>query len=270
MEMRTSKPKAGNKYYTRKSSGGYNGAVKGKPTDACDVLANCVGYANGRFAEIIGKDKIEYQLVSNAENFIEHAKEYGLPVVDYPTLGGIMVWQKGNTLNGSDGAGHVAIVERIDGANQIYTSESGYNSKPFWNSKRNNNNGRWGQRDTYTFRGCIVNPAIGDVHYEEPKPEPVPEPIPEPPKPEPIPEPTPAPIVKEFKVGDTVTVNGVGTASSDGSGAKTRRFVDHKMKIIGISSNVTRPNRYALNQYNRGNVNDWSAVTAWFSEDSLS
>ena len=139
MEMRTSKPQAGNKYYTRKASGGYNGAVKGKPTDACDVLANGVGYANGRFAEIIGKNKIEYQLVSNAENFIEHAKDYGLPVVDYPTLGGIMVWQKGSTLNGSDGAGHVAIVERIDGANQIYTSESGYNSKPFWNSKRNNN-----------------------------------------------------------------------------------------------------------------------------------
>ena len=251
MEMRTSKPQAGNKYYTRKASGGYNGAVKGKPTDACDVLANCVGYANGRFAEIIGKNKIEYQLVSNAENFIEHAKNYGLTVVNYPTLGGIMVWQKGNTLDGSDGAGHVAIVERIDGANQIYTSESGYNSKPFWNSKRNNNNGRWGQKDTYTFRGCIVNPAIGDVHYEEPKPEPKPE-----------------PVVVEFKEGDTVIVNGVGTSGSDGSGRKTGNFKDRKMKIIAINKGAK--NAYACNQYNEGKVRDYSKVTAWFSKDSLS
>ena len=251
MEMRTSKPQAGNKYYTRKASGGYNGAVKGKPTDACDVLANCVGYANGRFAEIIGKNKIEYQLVSNAENFIEHAKNYGLTVVDYPTLGGIMVWQKGNTLDGSDGAGHVAIVERIDGANQIYTSESGYNSKPFWNSKRNNNNGRWGQKDTYTFRGCIVNPAIGDVHYEEPKPEPKPE-----------------PVVVEFKEGDTVIVNGVGTSGSDGSGRKTGNFKDRKMKIIAINKGAK--NAYACNQYNEGKVRDYTKVTAWFSKDSLS
>lgn len=58
--------------------------------------------------EIIGKDKIEYQLVCNAENFIEKAKAYGLKVVDYPTLGGIMVWRKGASLSGNDGAGHVA------------------------------------------------------------------------------------------------------------------------------------------------------------------
>lgn len=59
------------------------------------------------FGEIIGKDKIEYQLVCNAENFIEKAKNYGLQVVNYPTLGGIMVWQKGS-LSSRDGAGHVA------------------------------------------------------------------------------------------------------------------------------------------------------------------
>lgn len=163
MEIRTTKPSKGNKYYTRKSSGGYSLAVKGKPTDSCDVLANCVGYANGRFAEIQGKNKIEYQLVCNAENFIEKAKSYGLEISNVPTLGGIMVWQKGATLNGSDGAGHVAIVERIDNSNQIYTSESGYNSSAFWNSIRTNNNGRWGIGSGYKFRGCIVNPAIGKI-----------------------------------------------------------------------------------------------------------
>lgn len=164
---RTTKPEKGNPYYNTKANGGYSNAIVGKPTDkGCNVLANCVGYANGRFAEIIGKKEIEYQLVCNAENFIEKAKSYGLKISQKPTLGGIMVWQKGATLNGSDGAGHVAINERIDNANQIYTSESGYNSSAFWNSTRTNNNGRWGQSSAYKYLGCIVNPAIGEEEQQ--------------------------------------------------------------------------------------------------------
>lgn len=175
MEMRTSKPSAGNKFYNTTSRGGYSQCIQGSPTDAgCNVLANCVGYACGRFNEIIGSMKYPY-LNCNAENFIERAKKYGLTVVSYPTLGGIMVWQKGATLSGNDGAGHVAVVERIDGANKILTSESGYGSRTaFWNSVRTNSNGRWGLGSGYTFRGCIVNPAIGDVHYVEPVPTPAP------------------------------------------------------------------------------------------------
>lgn len=166
--MRTSKPNAGNKFYNNGNNGGYSWCINGSPTDkGCNVLANCVGYACGRFNEIIGSMKYK-TLCCNAENFIERAKQAGLQVVSYPTLGGIMVWQKGATLSGNDGAGHVAVVERIDSANQIYTSESGYGSSAFWNSIRKNNNGRWGLGNGYTFRGCIVNPAIGDVHYVAP------------------------------------------------------------------------------------------------------
>lgn len=169
MEMRTSKPSAGNKFYNTKSKGGYSTCIQGYPTDAnCNVLANCVGYACGRFNEIIGSMKYP-ALNCNAENFIERAKSLGLSIVSYPSLGGIMVWQKGSTLSGNDGAGHVAIVEKIIDGNTIYTSESGYGSKTaFWNSTRNNNNGRWGLASGYTFRGCIVNPVIGDVHYVAP------------------------------------------------------------------------------------------------------
>ena len=163
MKIRTSKPESGNKFYTTKSKGGYSTCIKGHPTDSCDVLANCVGYACGRFNEIIGSMKYP-SLNCNAENFIERAKNtYGLEVSPVPTLGGIMVWQKGATLNGNDGAGHVAIVERIDSNNQIYTSESGYDSAAFWNTLRTNSNGRWGIGSGYTFRGCIINPAIGKV-----------------------------------------------------------------------------------------------------------
>lgn len=168
MQMRTSKPGAGNKFFITTGAGGYSYCIVGKPTDSqCNVLSNCVGYACGRFNEIIGSMKYPY-LNCNAENFIERAKSAGLQVVSYPTLGGIMVWQKGDTLSGNDGAGHVAVVERIDSANQIYTSESGYGGSAFWNSIRKNTNGRWGIGNGYSFRGCIVNPAIGDVHYTEP------------------------------------------------------------------------------------------------------
>lgn len=162
--MRTSKPSSGNKFYIRKANGGYSTCIQGSPTDSeCNVLANCVGYACGRFNEIIGSMKYP-SLNCNAENFIERAKNtYGLEVSNVPTLGGIMVWQKGSTLGSSDGAGHVAIVEKIIDSNTIYTSESGYGSSAFWNSTRKNSNGRWGLASGYTFRGCIVNPAIGKV-----------------------------------------------------------------------------------------------------------
>lgn len=162
--MRTCKPGAGNKFYNNGNNGGSSWCVNGNPTDkSCNVLANCVGYACGRFNEIIGSFNYK-TLCCNAENFIEKAKEAGLKISPVPTLGGIMVWKKGATLSGSDGAGHVAIVERIDNANQIYTSESGWGSStPFWNQIRKNDNGRWGIGSGYTFRGCIVNPAIGEV-----------------------------------------------------------------------------------------------------------
>ena len=162
--MRTSKPSSGNKFYIRKANGGYSTCIQGKPTDSqCNVLANCVGYACGRFNEIIGSMKYP-SLNCNAENFIERAKNtYGLEISDVPTLGGIMVWQKGNTLSGNDGAGHVAVVEKIIDNNTIYTSESGYGSSAFWNSTRRNSNGRWGLGSGYKFRGCIVNPAVGKI-----------------------------------------------------------------------------------------------------------
>lgn len=167
MKIRTTKPK-NNKYYLRKASGGYSDAIKGYPCDPkADVLSNCVGYANSRFAEIQGKKKIEYQLVCNAENFIERAKAMGLKISKTPVVGGIMVWQKGATLNNYDGAGHVAIVEKIIDEDTIYTSESAYAGTAFFNATRSNKNGRWGMGEGYKFRGCIVNPA---VKAEKPKP----------------------------------------------------------------------------------------------------
>lgn len=170
MNVRTTKPTSGNKFFITKSKGGYSTCIQGSPTDSqCNVLSNCVGYACGRFNEIIGAMKYP-SLNCNAENFIERAKNtYGLEISSVPTLGGTMVWQKG-TLSGNDGAGHVAVVEKIIDSNTIYTSESGYGGSAFWNSTRRNTNGRWGLGSAYTFRGCIVNPAIGKVVAPTPTP----------------------------------------------------------------------------------------------------
>lgn len=73
----------------------------------------------------------------------------------------------------------------------------------------------------------------------------------------------------EINLGDTVIVNGHGCASSTGSGSKTRTYTNTEMKVIMISGNVNRPNRYALNQYNKGNINDATAVTGWFSINDI-
>ena len=53
--IRTTRPHKDDKYFVRKASGGYSTCIQGKPTDKeCDVLSNCVGYANGAFNEELG------------------------------------------------------------------------------------------------------------------------------------------------------------------------------------------------------------------------
>lgn len=236
--VRTNKPEAGNKNFIRKASGGWNTCIKGKPTDAdCDVLSNCVGYASGRFNEIynevMGTTGCKYTTLNcNAENFIERAKSAGLEVVDYPTLGGIMVMQKGSTLSGSDGAGHVFIPEKIleygsNGyASKIYTSESNYGREAFFNATRTNSNGRWGLSSNYSFRGCIVNPAVGtEGTYKEPETT----------EPE-------IPTTYKFNIGDKVVISGSLYTSSNAknpAGSVTNKI-----------TNITRIAEGAKHPYN--------------------
>lgn len=225
--IRKTKPEAGNKYYIKRGYGGWSGCIIGKPTDKdCNVLANCVGHACGRFneiySEIIGYEGMKFpDLSCNAENFIERAKKfYNLEVVDYPVLGGIMVMQKGATLSGNDGAGHVFVVEDIYDDGSIYTSESGYGGKAFWNSRRYNTNGRWGHGSGYKFRGCIVNPAIGKVTKRE-KPE------------EPSTE-------TNFKIGDEVIISGNLYVSSNATSA-SGSIKNKTTKITRIATGAKHP-----------------------------
>ena len=162
MKIRTSKPEKGNKYYITKSKGGYSNAIVGSPTDKdCNVLANCVGYAYGRFNEIGGYGYCKYLAPVNAENFIQY--KGSCKVGQTPKAGAVMVWQKGATLSGSDGAGHVAIVEKVISSTKVYTSESGWGSStPFWNATRSKGSGNWGAGSGYKFLGFIYNPAVKD------------------------------------------------------------------------------------------------------------
>ena len=164
MEMRTTKPGKGNKYYIRKAQGGYSNAIYGKPTDSeCNVLANCVGYAYGRFNEIGGYGYCKYLAPVNAENFMDYKGSCKTGMT--PKVGACMVWEGKGDL-----AGHVAIVEKVYDNNHVYTSESGYGSSAFWNQHRYNNNGRWGCGSNYSFKGFIYNPAVKEEPTPAPKP----------------------------------------------------------------------------------------------------
>ena len=230
MEIRTKKPEVGNKFYNTKSNGGYSTCIQGKPTDkGCNVLANCVGYACGRFNEIIGEMKYP-SLNCNAENFIERAKNtYGLEVGQTPKVGAIMCWQHG-TLSGSDGAGHVAIVEKVISNTEVYTSESSYGGAAFFNATRKKGTGKWGISN-YTFRGFIYNPAI---------------------KPEPTPTPTPS---DKFNIGDKVVINGALYVSSTSSSPASS--VSNKV------TNITRKAPGTAHPYNT------TGDLGWMDESSI-
>lgn len=110
--IRNYKP-SNNKNFITTGSGGWNTCIKGYPMDPnANVLANCVGYASGRFNEIInearGTTGCTYKYLNcNAENFIERAKSAGLEIGLTPRAGAIGCAMKGSTLSGNDGAGHV-------------------------------------------------------------------------------------------------------------------------------------------------------------------
>ena len=164
---RLTKPEANNKYYIRKANGGYSDAIQGSPVDKdCNVLSNCVGYAVGRFNEIGGWGKCKYLSPVNAENFIQY--KGSCEVGQVAKLGACMVWQKGATLSGSDGAGHVAIVEKIISDTEVVTSESAWGGSAFYTKTRTKGtDGNWGYGGK--FLGFIYNPAELTIEKEDDK-----------------------------------------------------------------------------------------------------
>ena len=117
------------------------------------VLPNCVGYAWGRFREILGESPRLSN--ANAEEWWDY-KEDGYKRGSVPELGAVICWRKGSVNTTADGAGHVAIVEKIKNNGDIVISQSGYGSSRFWTSTVKNGYSLSG----YIFQGFIYNPKI--------------------------------------------------------------------------------------------------------------
>lgn len=148
-------PPSTNKNYIHVTKGGKNKCIliEGK-----SVLPNCVGYAWGRFMEILGRQpKLS---VANAENWWGHRID-GYERGKLPRLGAVICWRKGRVGDPSDGAGHVAIVEKINDDGSILISESGYRKFKFRTSVIPPTYELAG----YVFQGFIYNPK---VPYEKP------------------------------------------------------------------------------------------------------
>ena len=123
---RLTAPSTTDKNWIHYTKGGYNYCIliSGK-----SCLPNCVGYAWGRWREILGK-KPKLSL-GNAENW--WAYNDGYKRGQTPKLGAVACWRKGKAGDPSDGAGHVAIVEKIDPVDGSVTfSNSSYGGKRFW------------------------------------------------------------------------------------------------------------------------------------------
>ena len=236
--MRTSRP-ANNKNFIVTGSGGWNTCIKGNPLYApANALANCVGYASGRFNEIINIARdtsgCTYKTLNcNAVGFKERAEAAGLKTGSTPRRGAIMCWGK------EGGAGHVAIVERVDSNNQVYTSESGWGSSTaFWNQIRDNSNGRWGMSSSYSFRCFIYLPSDVQKIVDGGQPTP--------------PAPTPS---DKFNIGDHVIINGPLYVSSNAS-SPAGRTGDRETYI-------TRKNPGSAHPYNT------TGDLGWMDESSI-
>lgn len=123
-------------------------------------LPNCTCYAWGRFYELSGqKPKL---CTRNAENWYNYTED-GYKRGKTPKLGAVIVWSKGVIGKGGDGAGHVAIVEKIYDDGSILTSNSAYSGTLFYTKKISNTYALSG----YNFEGFIYNPVEFEEEVEE-------------------------------------------------------------------------------------------------------
>lgn len=146
---RLTAPSVSDKHWIHTTKGGLNECIV---ISGGSCLPNCVGYAWGRFYEIIGKRPTLGR--GNAENW--YGTNDGYKRSKTPALGAVICWAKGKVGVSSDGAGHVAIVEQIEPNGDIITSNSGYKSTRFWTQKFTKASGY--AMKGYTFQGFILPP----------------------------------------------------------------------------------------------------------------
>ena len=149
-------PDSGNKYFISKSEGGLNPCIP-RPNGSNLRFQNCVFFAVGAFAENTGF----WMQSTNAENLFAAGKKNGfITSEDVPVHGALAVWASGEIGNGSDGAGHVAVVVEI-GKDYFVTAESGWSAKkPFWTTTRSLRDRRHGQSAKYDFIGFVYPTGV--------------------------------------------------------------------------------------------------------------
>ena len=225
-KARLSAPSTTDKYWIKTTYGGKNECILiNSSTGSC--LPNCVGYAWGRAYEIMGKrPKLSK---GNAENWWGYNDGYSRGQT--PKLGAIACWRKGKAGDSSDGAGHVAVVEKVNGKD-FTSSNSGYGGTRFWTqSHKASNNYNIGS--AYTFQGFIYLPGVVEESSD--------------------PEPIPANL--KYKIGDKVYIEGdLFTSSNSNTPAG---FTSKKL------TNITRTNPGSKHPYNT------TGDLGWMSESSI-
>lgn len=173
-KKRLTAPSTTDKNWTHYTKGGLNKCIL---IEGNSCLPNCVGYAWGRWYELLGKEPKLSR--GNAENWYGHND--GCKRGSTPKLGAVICWRKGQAGNEADGAGHVAIVEEIKSDGSIVTSNSGYKSTRFYTKTVKAPNYYIGS--AYAFQGFIYLP----IEFDEPKKQ---------------------ETTTKFKIGDKVIING--------------------------------------------------------------
>lgn len=149
---RMTAPSKKNKNWIHTSKGGKNSCILIKGNS---VLPNCVGYAWGRWLELLGKTPKLSR--NNAEDW--YGRSDGYKRGKTPKLGAVACWRKGKAGVSSDGCGHVAIVENIAADGTVTFSQSGYGYKRFYLTKMK---GSFDLGGTYVFQGFIYLPGTSD------------------------------------------------------------------------------------------------------------
>ena len=161
-QIRRTTPARDNQYYKiggkNYFQGKYNGFNSG---------GNCTWYAYGRFCEIQGNWNTPpitpVAGKSSAGNW-RYRKNSACQYGTEPEVGAVAVWYDPNGVR----AGHVAIVEKINGDGTLYISESGWSAYLFRTSTTHNGGSRgqivsWmdsSPYNVYKLWGYIYNPAI--------------------------------------------------------------------------------------------------------------
>lgn len=150
--VRTTAPSASNDYYRHTSAGGKNNCIL---IGGGSVLPNCVGYAWGRAYEELGTaPKLSRR---NAEDWYGYTAD-GYQRGKTPRAKSIICWRAGATGKGSDGAGHVAFVEKVYANGDIETSNSAYGGTRFYTKKLTKASG-YSMGGNFVFQGFIYLPV---------------------------------------------------------------------------------------------------------------